>query len=265
MRIVLIGAGNLATQLGTALAESEHKVVQVYSRTEESARALGTKLGVPYTTSLHDITGGSDVYIFSLKDSALEEVAKQVCLHDDNKVYLHTAGSMPMELFRPYASRYGVLYPMQTFSKQRMVDFKTIPLFVESNCIEAGMLIQRLADSLSHKVMVLSSEQRKYLHLAAVWACNFTNHCYTIAADILESHGIPFNVMLPLIDETTGKVHELKPIEAQTGPAIRYDKSIIDRQIELLDKDIIKQELYKQLSRSIHESSKQTGKSKEQL
>lgn len=252
MKIVLIGAGNLATHLGKALHAAGHDMVQVFSRTMQSAETLASLLDAEPLTDMAQVRDDADVYIFSVKDSALEQLISQLC-GGEKKVFLHTAGSMPMSVFRGKALHYGVLYPMQTFSKQREVDFSIIPCFVEANDEFALKQIEGLAGQISHRVFQLSSEDRKYLHLSAVFACNFANHCYAASQELLQQHGIPFDVMLPLIDETAAKVHGMTPKEAQTGPAVRYDENVIGKQIQLLENQPYFQKIYDCMSKSIHE------------
>lgn len=252
MKIVLIGAGNLATHLGKALHAAGHDMVQVFSRTMQSAEALASLLDAEPLTDISQVRDDADVYIFSVKDSALEQLISQLC-GGEKKVFLHTAGSMPMSVFRGKALHYGVLYPMQTFSKQREVDFSIIPCFIEANDEFALKQIEGLAGQISHRVYQLSSEDRKYLHLSAVFACNFANHCYAASQKLLQQHGIPFDVMLPLIDETAAKVHGMTPKEAQTGPAVRYDENVIGKQIQLLENQPYFQKIYDCMSKSIHE------------
>ena len=252
MKIVLIGAGNLATHLGKALHAAGHDMVQVFSRTMQSAETLASLLDAEPLTDMAQVRDGADVYIFSVKDSALEQLISQLC-GGEKKVFLHTAGSMPMSVFRGKALHYGVLYPMQTFSKQREVDFSIIPCFIEANDEFALKQIEGLAGQISHRVYQLSSEDRKYLHLSAVFACNFANHCYAASQELLQQHGIPFDVMLPLIDETAAKVHGMTPKEAQTGPAVRYDENVIGKQIQLLENQPYFQKIYDCMSKSIHE------------
>jgi predicted short-subunit dehydrogenase-like oxidoreductase (DUF2520 family) len=224
--------------------------VQVYSRSVASAEILGKKLNVPYTSRLEEIDTCADVYIFALKDSALPVVLKD--FPSTAGLWVHTAGSVPMDVFQnSRAKRYGVLYPLQTFSTHRKISFDHIPLFIEANHPEDEQLLEKIAFSLSDKVIRLSSEKRKQLHLAAVFACNFTNHLYATAAQILEEQNLPWEVLLPLIEETAAKVKELHPKEAQTGPAVRYDTNIIDKQLEMLKDDPDKQEIYRMLSQSI--------------
>ncbi len=272
MKIVLIGAGNLATHLGKALHAAGHDMVQVFSRTMQSAETLASLLNAEPLTDIAQVRDDADVYIFSVKDSALVQLVAQLCRHEADglgedgavnalrkakkgeheRVFLHTAGSMPMSVFKGMAQHYGVLYPMQTFSKQREVDFSIIPCFVEANDEFAQKQIEGLAREISGRVYQLSSEDRKYLHLSAVFACNFANHCYAISQELLEEHGIPFDVMLPLINETAAKVHEMKPKDAQTGPAVRYDENVIGKQSKLLENHPHFKKVYDSMSKSIH-------------
>ncbi len=252
MKIVLIGAGNLATHLGKALHAAGYDMVQVFSRTMQSAETLASLLDAEPLTDMAQVRDDADVYIFSVKDSALEQLISQLC-GGEKKVFLHTAGSMPMSVFRGKALHYGVLYPMQTFSKQREVDFSIIPCFVEANDEFAMKQIEGLAGQISSRVYRLSSEDRRYLHLSAVFACNFANHCYAVSQELLQQHGIPFDVMLPLIDETAAKVHGMTPKDAQTGPAVRYDENVIGKQMQFLEKYPYFQKIYDCMSKSIHE------------
>ena len=233
MRVVLIGRGRLATNLLPALQQAGHEVVSINSRTLE---------GLPTE---------ADIFVVAVKDSALKDVISQATKGREQQLFVHTAGSMPMSLFEGYTSRYGVFYPMQTFSKERLVDFAEVPVFVEGECPQ----IRQLAESMSHRVYALSSEHRKYLHLAAVFACNFANHCFAMAAEILEEHGMNFDVMLPLIDETARKVHQLHPLQAQTGPAVRYDENVILHQAQLLQGHPFMKDIYERMSLHIHQKA----------
>lgn len=252
MKVTLIGAGNLATQLGKSLKKAGVIISQVYSRTEDSARTLGELLEAEWLTDIKVLRDEADIYIFSVKDSVLCELISEVCKGRGDKLFLHTAGSMPMSCFEGKALHYGVFYPMQTFSKSKDVDFERIPVFIEGNSIETEDVIRSLANKLSQRVIRLSSADRKYLHLAAVWACNFTNYCYTVASDILGEHGIPFDVMLPLINETTEKIQKISPKEVQTGPAVRGDRNVMSKQLELMNGKEDLQELYQMLSKGIN-------------
>ncbi|MBQ5406959.1 MAG: DUF2520 domain-containing protein [Prevotella sp.] len=234
MKIALIGRGKLATNLLPALQHAGHDVVSVNSRTLEE---------LPQT---------ADAYIIAVKDSVLADVIRAVTKGREEQVFMHTAGSMPMSLFQGLAHHYGVFYPMQSFSKERTVYFAEIPTFIEANDDKTKQVIRQLAESVTQHVIELSSDDRQYLHLAAVFACNFVNHCYALAAEILEQHGMDFNVMLPLIDETARKVHQLHPLQAQTGPAMRYDENVIRHQLELLNDNPAAREIYERMSMNIH-------------
>ena len=255
MKITLVGSGNLATNIGVALKNAGHQIVQVYSRQLVNAVSLASRLEATAVDQLSEVNDDADIYILSVKDSVLQEVIATVCKSKSNKIFLHTAGSMPMELFEGSAARYGVLYPMQTFSKERIVDFGLIPCFIEACSNSVLEQIKTLALSISSKVYVLSSTDRKYLHLAAVFACNFVNHCYEISSELLAKHGVPFDALLPLIDETARKVHELSPVVAQTGPAVRYDENVMRNHKKLLTASPKWQKIYEMMSDSIHQTA----------
>ena len=252
MRVVLIGAGRLATQLGMALRSAEHEITAVWSRSMESAEMLALRVGSKQTNDLAQLPLEADAFVVSVKDAALEMVVAEAVKGRRQQLFLHTAGSMPLDVFAGHASRYGVFYPMQSFSKERRVDFAEIPVFIEASDADSLSLTRSLAESVSRRVCELPTSERKYLHLAAVFACNFANHCYDLASQVLERHGLPFDVMLPLVDETARKVHELSPHDAQTGPAVRYDENVISMQRSLLADRPDLQEVYDLMSRSIH-------------
>ena len=247
MNIVFIGAGNLATNLSKALYRAGHTILQVYSRTAESAQMMADLFECSATISLNDVRTDADVYIFSVKDNVLESLAGTFATRVGEKLFVHTAGSMPMDVL-PVAHR-AVLYPMQSFSKAKEVNFREIPTFIEASTEEDKNIVRQLADSITDRVYEMSSDDRKYLHLSAVFCCNFANHCYDLGARVLEAHGIPFDVMLPLIDETARKVHTLHPHDAQTGPAVRWDENVMNKQMSLLDDDMRK--IYRVMSESV--------------
>ena len=252
MGIVFIGAGNLAVNLAKALYKKGFRIAQVYSRTEESAKSLAETVEAGWTNDLSHVVTDADLYIVALKDSALLELLPQITLYREHALFVHTAGSLPMNIWEGNAQRFGVFYPLQTFSKEREVSFDEIPFFIEAAASQDAELLKAIAKTLSRKVYEATSGQRKSLHLAAVYACNFTNHLYALAADILEKNNLPFDTLLPLIDETARKVHELSPAEAQTGPAVRYDGNIINAHLEMLAGEPRMQEIYRLLSDSIH-------------
>lgn len=252
IKIALIGAGNVATHLGSELAKAGYQILQVFSRTETSASALASLINDIYTktpidkvyqsdfrrciftNSINEITSEANLYIVMLKDSVLNEVLPTLVKCNSNALFVHTAGSVPMNIWDNLTNRFGVFYPMQTFSKSQTVNFEDIHIFIEANSAADVDLLKTIANKISTKVFEASSEQRKYLHLSAVFACNFTNHMYAICEELLQRHGLPFSSMLPLIDETARKVHHLSPIIAQTGPAQRNDTNVMQKQENLL-------------------------------
>jgi len=256
MRLVLIGAGRVATQMGKALGQAGHEMTQVYSRSEASARQLAAILGCRFTTNVGEIEP-ADAAIFMLADRVLPEMIAHVCPMHPEMLAIHTAGSMPMALFEGRARRYGVLYPMQTFSKERAIDFRSVPCFIEASDAKSLNDIRELASSISHRVRVLEYKDRLYLHLAAVFASNMANHCYHIAQRICAEHGIDFADMLPLIEETTAKLRQMSPHDAQTGPAVRGDRNVMERQMGLLAQHPMAQEIYRLMSIDIEKMHRQ--------
>lgn len=251
--IVLVGAGNVATHFGMALGKAGYMVEQVYSRTGLSAAELAGRLGCGFTTSVAGILPDADAYIVSIKDSALGEVLPELVKRNPDALYVHTAGSVPMDVWKGLTDRYGVLYPMQTFSKQRPVDFSVVPFFVEASGPGELETLKQMGIRMGGKVYEATSGQRRYLHIAAVFACNFANHMYAVAEHLLEKNGLPFEVMLPLIDETARKAHVLSPVEGQTGPARRYDGNVIGSHLDMLADEPELAEIYRLVSRNIHE------------
>ena len=249
MKIVCIGAGNLATHLAIALHRIGHQLLQVFSRTEVSASQLAEQVEAQAITHIADVRTDADLYLFSVKDAVLPELlaAMPIC----KGIWVHTAGSIPMAVFAPFTENYGVFYPLQTFSKNRPVDFISLPFFIEGSSSNIETQLYDLAKQLSSRVTILDSARRRYLHLSAVFACNFTNHMYVLADKLLREQAIDPEVLLPLIDETAAKIHDLSPLEAQTGPAVRYDLNVIDKHLELLQDERLRT-LYSQISKSIH-------------
>lgn len=251
----MIGAGNVATHFGKALAEAGHSVVQVWSRTMESASQLAGILGCRATDRISDVEFGADLYVISVKDDALKHVVSELCSPRRTSLFVHTAGSVPMSCFKGYADRFGVLYPMQTFSKHKDLNFREVPIFVEASDDAALKTLLSVANSVSGHVYKLDGEGRKWLHLSAVFACNFTNYCYSVASRLLKDNGIPFSVMLPLVDETARKVHTLDPLDAQTGPASRHDHVVMENQLAMLSADRNLSEIYRLVSAGIEQNA----------
>jgi predicted short-subunit dehydrogenase-like oxidoreductase (DUF2520 family) len=249
MKIIFIGSGNLATRLAKTLNESGGDIAQIYSRTLENAKTLAELVGATYTDDIEQVNREADLYIFSVKDDALPDILSR--MSKTTGVWVHTAGSVSMDIFSKYTDSYGVIYPLQTFGKGRAVNFADIPVFIEGSSSSVTNFLEMTAKRISKNVNYMASEKRLYLHLAAVFACNFANHLYTISSEILEKENIPFDVLRPLIAETTAKVMDIPPKEAQTGPAVRFDETVINKHLDLLTDSDLK-EIYSLLSGSIY-------------
>ncbi|MDR0757505.1 MAG: DUF2520 domain-containing protein [Tannerella sp.] len=252
MSAVFVGAGNVATHLSAAMRAAGNTTVQVYSRTAESAQTLAARLQAEWTTDLKKLVPDAGLYVFSLPDDALAEAIVRV--RPNGALWIHTAGSVSIDVFGHHVHRCGVLYPLQTFSRKREVDFSRIPCFVEARLPADELLLCKIAGQISGDVRVATSEKRKYLHLAAVYACNVTAHMYALAAKILERQDIPWQTLLPLIDETAAKIHALTPAQAQTGPAVRNDRKVMHMHEDMLADTDMKR-IYQLISNHIYKES----------
>jgi predicted short-subunit dehydrogenase-like oxidoreductase (DUF2520 family) len=249
--IVILGAGNVATHLSRALQNAGFTILQVYSRTKASAQALSDKLGCAYCTEYDQIVRDAAFYIYALKDSVLDEAIE--ILKIPTAVHVHTAGSVSLTVFEGKVSRYGVIYPLQTLSKNKNIDFREVPLFVEGCNAEVTALLLEMAGCISQHCRQIDSRQRAALHLAAVFCCNFVNCMYAVADEVVTQADLPFDVLLPLISETAGKISSLSPAEAQTGPAVRYDTNIMNKHLDMLADKPQLQEIYQKMSDLIFE------------
>jgi predicted short-subunit dehydrogenase-like oxidoreductase (DUF2520 family) len=247
---VMIGAGNLATQLALVLEEKGIRIKQVYSRTIESAKLLAEQIESVYTNDLTQLNPDADLYLIAVKDPAIQEILENLML-PDNKLIVHTAGSVPMQILEGFTSNYGVFYPLQTFSKSRKVDFSEIPICIEANHPSNFMLLEELGQKLSKTVCQINSDERKSLHLAAVFTNNFVNHFYAIGAELLHEQKIDFELLKPLIRETAAKIETLQPLEAQTGPAKRNDQNIIALHLKMLQHKPHYQKIYSFVTENI--------------
>ena len=237
-RIVLVGAGNMATAIAYALKEGGNTPVAVWSRTLESAALLGGRVGCSFTDNL-DSLPLAEIVIISVADNALRDVAAAVTERFPNALLLHTAGSIPMDALREAgAAHYGVLYPMQTVNKNSVTSLRNITTFIEGCDDAVTSRIKNLAAIISEKVVYATSEQRCSLHVAAVFACNFPNAVYNMAYELMQRNNLPFDAMLPLIDEAARKVHRMSPLQAQTGPARRGDNNVMNAHKSMLDDEL---------------------------
>ncbi|MFY0483893.1 Rossmann-like and DUF2520 domain-containing protein [Flavobacterium sp. PLA-1-15] len=248
IKVTLIGSGNVAQHLFSAFNKSTAvEIVQVFSRRKETVSNL-----IPFdkiTDSFEDLAE-ADAYIIAVSDDAIAEVSAQLSFK--NRLVVHTSGSASMENLND-DNRKGVFYPLQTFTKGKEVDFKSIPICIESQFSEDYNVLKRIADSISDKVFTINSGQRRALHVAAVFVNNFTNHLYKIGSDICQEHQVPFEILQPLIRETAAKILSLSPNEAQTGPAKRNDQTTIEAHLDFLSDENHKN-IYKLLTQSIQDN-----------
>ncbi|MCL5244207.1 DUF2520 domain-containing protein [Cellulophaga sp. 20_2_10] len=246
--VVIIGLGNIGTHLYTAFSKLDNvAITMLYNRTEEAL--LPFKSSVKTTTDSKQLPD-ADVYIIATSDDSIALVSAQLTL--ENKLVVHTSGSVSIGVLDA-KNRKGSFYPLQTFSKGATVNFKEIPICIEAeNKADEAVLLQ-LAENVSSSVHKISSEQRKSIHLAAVFVNNFSNHMYQIGQEICEENNVPFSILSPLIQETTAKLNKLSPYEAQTGPAKRNDISTMQRHLTELTNNTHK-DIYSVISKSITNS-----------
>ncbi len=241
--IIILGTGNVATHVFRALKNtSNFEVIQVFNHQPSSLEGFKT---VP-TTSNYDEILPADIYLIAVKDDQISKVSEN--LNSRNSLVVHTAGGKAMDILNRH-NRFGVFYPLQTFSKKRDIEFYHIPVCIESNNESDLQLLESLAGEISRNVYKINSAQRRSLHVAAVFVSNFVNYLYSEGENICIKNDIPFEILLPLIKETAQKVTNMSPREAQTGPAIREDREVINSHMEQLDEE--QQKIYALLTRSI--------------
>jgi predicted short-subunit dehydrogenase-like oxidoreductase (DUF2520 family) len=252
MNVSFIGSGNVAWHLAPALDNTDYTVREVYSLQPEHAASLVERLYHATAKSTLDFSSSpSRVFIVAVADDAILEVARELILPGE-AILIHTSGSQPLSALDFAATtRTGVLYPLQTFTKNKKVDFQDIPFFVESEDAATEKVLLEMAKAISSKVYRISSSERQALHVAAVFASNFTNHMLAISKDVLSDNNLDFGFLKPLITETINKALTLGPDEAQTGPAKRGDLEILDKHLEFLKKDEEVAEIYRVISQHI--------------
>lgn len=249
MKVVIVGSGNVATHLALAFLDADIEVSQVWSNNYGNALNLAAKVSAQAIESLNEVDNDADLLVIAIKDDAIAETLARL-VHFKG-IIVHTAGSVNLNVFGNKIKNFGVLYPLQTFSKDKTLDFRIIPLCVEANNHETLAFIKAVAIKLSDKVEEIDSERRKVLHLSAVFACNFTNHLYALAANLLAENDLKFDLIKPLIKETASKILTTTPKNAQTGPAVRNDEQTLKSHEAMLVKQPALLEIYKTLSNSI--------------
>jgi predicted short-subunit dehydrogenase-like oxidoreductase (DUF2520 family) len=248
-RISFAGAGRVAGALCIEMSAAGHTIDLITSGSEKSCRTLAETCNAKWSRTLL-FPESSDIIIVSVPDHRLEEVLSNLRCGPKTLV-VHTAGSMGLNVFPGSLPLTGVLYPLQTFSKERKVNFKDLPFFIEASAGDTLALLSDIVESIGGKPYFIDSEHRILLHLAAVFTCNFTNHMLTAGNDIAAKAGFSFDVLLPLLSETIQKAIELGPEKSQTGPALRNDINTIEKHLDLLSFSPEFQRVYKEVSRSI--------------
>lgn len=250
MTVVIIGSGNVATHLALALAGAGINILQVFSRNILQAQLLASRVGAEPIDNFKDLIHEADLYLISVADASIEEVVTK--MPSVNGVVAHTAASVKMSVLSRF-SHYGVFYPFQTFTKEKPLDFKEVPLLLEANELITLNQLKSVAEAISNKVQESDESKRKALHVAAVFACNFVNHLYTLADELLADSGMEFEILAPLIRETTEKALSMHPKLAQTGPALRADTDVMASHLKSLGEGTMENKIYQLLSESIME------------
>ena len=246
-RVVIIGSGNVATSLAHGLVK-HCRVAQIYSRQLAHAQRLADAVGCENAIgNLSQLVQDADAYIIAVRDDVIADVIAAV--PDNGALWVHTSGSKPIDLFAGHRSRYGVLWPMQSFSRELVVPLDDVHFFAEANDATTLDQVIGLGSIISRHVVAVDSVQRRWLHVASVFSCNFTNHMWTLADEMLTEAGLSFDALKPLINTTIQKLDHMAPSQSQTGPAVRHDQEVIASHLAMLDGD--KRDIYDLLTKSI--------------
>jgi predicted short-subunit dehydrogenase-like oxidoreductase (DUF2520 family) len=250
MKVVIIGAGNVATVLGRKLKAANHEIIQVFTRIPEMANALANELQGNACTSWSSINKSADFYLVAISDNALEEISDHLEL--DDQLIAHTAGAVSKEVLRGISDNYGVFYPLQSLRKE-MKNIPEIPIMVDASNKKSLQKLKEIGASISSQVDESRDEQRLQLHLSAVFVSNFVNHLYVQSEKYCKKHQLDFKKLLPLITETAIRVQAYSPAEVQTGPAARFDSVTIEKHLDMLQADPSLKRLYELLTKSIQQ------------
>lgn len=232
MRIVIIGAGNVATVLGRAIKNAGHEIIQVISRSMETAQVLADELGCSATSRFAEVDKTAHLFLVAMSDAALNDLKEKFNVGD--KMIVHTAGSVSLEVLKDISTNYGVLYPLQSLRKENKNASVGIPLLIDGNNDNAIFTIGEFAKTISSQVSFANDEQRVKLHVAAVVTSNFANHLFCLAAEYCKSEHLDFNMLQPLIQETASRLRDHSPCDMQTGPAARKDIVTLDKHLRIL-------------------------------
>ena len=257
-KIALIGAGRLATNFAFTLKKKGYTILQIYNRNRKAGMNLAEKVSAPYIDDLQKLTHKADLYALAVKDSSLKEVSEKI--HLKNQMIIHFSGTADIDLLKDSSSNYGILYPPQTFTKRQTTGFNNIPLCIEANNTKSEGKLLAFAETLSDKIFKVSSDQRKIIHLSAIFASNFTNFMYAISEDLLTENNLPMNLLEQIIEKTATNARRKNIFRLQTGPAIREDFEIIKTHLDLLSEKPDYKEIYRIISESIIKYKHQNGK-----
>lgn len=250
LNISIIGTGRVATHLAQHLYQTNQKIRYVFNRSLQKAQALANQVNANGIDDLAQI-GDSDIVLICVSDSAITEIAQQLSQNQYQGLVAHTSGSTALQVLTDFGLNSGVFYPLQTFSFDQKIDWQNTPIFIEAKSVDALQKLKIFAEKFSSKIYQYNSEQRLSLHLAAVFACNFSNYCYDIAQQILDEQHVDVNLLLPLIDATAEKLKHGKAVENQTGPAVRGDQNILNMHQQMLSDRHDWQTLYLMMSQGI--------------
>ncbi|MCP4441361.1 MAG: DUF2520 domain-containing protein [Aureispira sp.] len=255
--ISIIGAGNVGHHLTLKLHQQGYNIHQVFSRKLPKAQALAKQVNTEACNHVEEINREADIYIVAIKDDGIASMAEQLSfLNQDHKIVAHTSGATPMTVFDGHFENFGIFYPLQTFSIQKEVNFEQLPFCIDGSNTQTKATLTQLAQSICPNVYDISDQQRNVLHVTAVMVNNFTNHLFAVAQQICKEQQVPFEILHPLIQETTEKIKHTSPKAAQTGPAIRGDQQTIERHLNFLNAYPNYQKIYKMLSQSIQDLHK---------
>lgn len=256
-KIVIVGTGKVAFRLAKRLKSKGLHLSQVVGRTADSAALLASELHCPWTDQWDAILPDADWVLVAVSDDAIEEVAAQLFKYIPDALVTHTSGATPSDALARYFNRFGVFYPLQSFTKERQPVWSKIPFCVDAATQEDLMFLKRMAKVIGNLVYQVNDQQRAVLHVAAVFANNFTNHCFSIAEKILDNADLPFEMLHPLMEETLAKAIIDSPAKMQTGPAVRGDEETINRHLLLLEKHPNWKTIYEDISNDITKSNNQ--------
>ena len=254
MRVVIVGAGNVATVFGRLMVASGHEIIQVVSRTIASAQSLAVELGCSFSDDLSALDHTADIYVLAITDHALQQIQGSIFLGD--KLIVHTAGSVSKQVLRTISNQFGVIYPLQSLRKEQIGGQPLIPLLIDANDQSVLSVIEKFAFSLSSLVSIVEDEQRFCLHLAAVIVNNFTNHLYSLTAEYCKNECVDFKMLQPIIEETALRLKTRLPGDVQTGPAIRDDRSTLERHLLALSNHPELKIMYQTFTESLIKSRK---------